>query len=1035
MSQRTLLIALVVVAALILAGAAFLLGTDTFQLFGGNGGAGGANRVVVADDPFAGTDTGAKNGIKFDGVDERGGYIVGPDGERVYIDSTGRRYVFGPDGKRVYVDPQGHRLGPGGKPINTGRDTAGDAKGKTGGTDGVRGPDGSESGTEDSEDTEEAKQAELTGAVVDDLGQPYPGATVTAQFTGGESRSATTDDEGLFRFEKLPAETALSLTAQDGYGNSSKAVNTRLASGVTRLKQALVLPRDTSIRGVVRSADTGLPIDGAQVVLLGTGDSFGRQYSVQSSKVTDAGGAFDFSKLTPSGYRIQISRDGFTPRVLNNVEPPQDLIVEMSPGAVITGTVSDQGGNPIVGAQVSCDFRSEPAQYFHTDAITDEMGYYVVKCQPESQHNTVSVIAPGFKSDSRTLVKSGSDKIDFSLAPSGNVVLRGRLLTKSGVPVQVASFYSYDTAGKYKKVIQSVGPDNEGKFWCETTLEAVQLRVRSTGLAEVRADYEPVAGGEVDLGDLYMDQGYAVFGVVTKDGEPETKIEGAGITVGAVTVQSDKEGKYRIEGLSAEEFIVRVLHPAYLGTALRITPTPGEYEIEQNIELTNADFEARLRIVDAETSQPLEGVSVDVIAYSQILTTDADGLVHLTGLSSMKIDVRIVMQGYATVETKITADVSAKVSEAPPQEIALLYGNAISGVCTTNGEPLPGATKVEIWNTGKLVTTVYTDTEGAYATESLPVGPYFIGLPDYHYAPRAVELTEEGLEFDIEIGAVCHLKGTVRRANGQPHANAGIYVYRRENVYWTATIHTGPDGKYEVTNLFPGVWVFCALKTQGDTAAQFAVDVNASEPGWKTIDVQLPAITGVMTGRVTYPDGEPVKRARVAVTNLDANFPRALLAAYVVTDDDGYYTAERLENGMRMQARVGGYVDDAQTGTAFGDVITMPSDSSAQESDIVVAREGVTVRAVMRRADGGPIMNGGPLCFLYDSQGRLSGLYFGGGTFTGHIDIYDVVPGEYTLVVTNRGAKKAEVQITVGTENITSGIEVIIELEDRGSGG
>ncbi|MCA8937608.1 MAG: carboxypeptidase regulatory-like domain-containing protein [Planctomycetes bacterium] len=1031
MSQRTLLIALAVVAALVFAGSAFLLGSDTFRLFGDSP---RDARIETAQtpygDPFAEDEPASS--IQFDGTDENGRYINGPGGERIYIDSNGRRYVLGPGGKRIYVDAKGRRLGPDGKPVST-AGTSGGNKGNSDGSDDAAG-DTAETADDEAE-SEETKPADLGGSVVDDQGKPYLGARVTVQITGGESRSAVTDEEGLFQFNKLPSETTLVLTAADDWGNTSAPVSTRLAPGATKLKQALVLPRDTAIRGVVRSADTGLPIDGAQVVLLGSGDQRGAHFSVQKSESTDAGGAFDFQKLTPMGYRIQISREGFTPRILNNVEPPQDLIIEMSPGAVITGTVSDQGGNPISGAQISCDFRAEPAQYFHTDAITDDAGFYAVKCQPESQHNTISVIAPGFKSANKTLVRSGAEKVDFALAPSGNVVLRGRLLTKSGVPVQSATFFSYDAGGKYKKVIQSVGPDSEGKFWCEAVVEAVELRVRSSGLAEVRADYQPVGGGEVDLGDLYMDQGYALFGIVTKKGEPETRIEGAAVSVGAAKTETDKDGKYRLEGLNAEEFIVRVLHPAYLGSALRITPTPGEYEIEQNIELTNADFEARLRIVDAQTSQPIEGVSVEVVAYEQTLTSDAEGLVHLTGLSSMKIDVRIEMPGYATVNTKINADVSDKTAAAPPQEIALLYGNAISGVCTSEGEPLPGATRVEIWNTSKLVITVETDTEGKYTTESLPVGQYFVGLPDYHYAARAVELTEDGAEFDIEIGVVCHVKGRVLRANGQAHANAGIYVYRRDNIYWTATIHTGPDGHYEVNNLFPGVWVFCALKTQGDTAAQFAVDVNVSESGLSTVDVQLPAITGVMTGRVTYPDGQPVKRARVAVTNLDANFPRALLAAYVVTDDNGYYTAERLENGMNMQARVGGYVDEAQTGTAFSEVVTVPSDNSPVEANIVVATQGVTVRATMRRADDGPILNGGPLCYLLDSQGRLSGLYFGGGTFTGHIDIYDVVPGEYTLVVTNRGAKKSEVSITVGTQNISSGIEVIVELEDRSNGG
>jgi hypothetical protein len=152
----------------------------------------------------------------------------------------------------------------------------------------------------------------------------------------------------------------------------------------------------------------------------------------------------------------------------------------------------------------------------------------------------------------------------------------------------------------------------------------------------------------------------------------------------------------------------------------------------------------------------------------------------------------------------------------------------------------------------------------------------------------------------------------------------------------------------------------------------------------------------------------------------------------VVTDDNGYYTAERLENGAQMQARVGGYQDEANTGTAFSEVVTIPSDNAPVEADIVVAPSGVNVNVAMRRADGGPAP-GGSLCYLFDDQGRMSGLYFGGGVFAGTIHLYDVVPGTYTLVVTIHGMKKAELQITVGAQNITTGLEILIEPHERSS--
>jgi hypothetical protein len=132
--------------------------------------------------------------------------------------------------------------------------------------------------------------------------------------------------------------------------------------------------------------------------------------------------------------------------------------------------------------------------------------------------------------------------------------------------------------------------------------------------------------------------------------------------------------------------------------------------------------------------------------------------------------------------------------------------------------------------------------------------------------------------------------------------------------------------------------------------------------------------------------------------------------------------------------RVGGYPDDARTGTAFSEEITMPSDSSPMEANLEVSPDGVTVSVAMRRADGGPFMNGGPLCYLYDAQGRMSGLYFGGGTYNGSITLHDVIPGTYTLVVTQRGMKRAELQITVATTNITSGLEITLVPHERSGG-
>ncbi len=1031
MSQRTLLISLGACAALLLTAAGFFLVGPELGLFGSGGSrndALGRSNTPGPDGPGdVGTDEHGEYEVAANGTrtyrDADGRYEIGPNGQRIYRDSKGRRYVIGPEGKRIYLDENGNPItapssrtgekGVNGQPAtgsaNPGKDDPADPADPT--------------------DEEEPKPASLSGTVQDDTGTPFPGANVMAQEKDGKPVSVVANDEGAFQFGDLPSQVTLYVVASDGRGNSSKPVTTRLAPGHTKLSSPLVLPRDSTIRGVVRATDNS-PIAGASVLLQ---SASGWHFMTSGSAITGTDGWFEFKNLMPVGFRVQVTRDGYTPRIFNNVIPPTELAVELTPGAAISGNVRSESGEAIANARVACDFHAEPNQHFHTETFTDEVGFYAVKCQPESQHNTVAVVAAGFTSQSKSLIRSGAEGVDFTLKPSGNVVLRGRLLTKDGLPVTTATFKAVNDAAKAVKVTQSVGPDSEGNFWCEVEIAGTQLRVSAIGKAEVRADYVPQAGSEVDLGVLYMDSGYAVYGVVREAGAPEKLIKGADVSVGATKITTGEDGKYRIEGLGTEGFIVRVLHPAYLGTAIKLTPTPGEYEIERNIELSKANFEARVLVKDGETQQPLEGVKCTLTAYAQIAVTGADGLLHFTQLSAMKVDAVFEKVGYAKVTTKLNADVSDKVANAAPQEVIMVRGSTISGACTSAGSPIAAASIVEVSDRAKLVVTLQTDTQGRYQTESLPLGTYYIGLPDYGYAPRPVELTDEGATLDLEIGPLSHLRGKLLRADGSPHANAGIYVYRRDNVYWAATIHTGPDGRYEVQNLFPGEWVFCALKSQGDTAAQFAVHVNVANAGWNDINVNLPPITGVMRGRVTYPDGAPVKRARVAVTNLTAQFERALLAAYVVTDDDGWYTAERLENGATMIARVGGYADEAATGTAFSDGVAIPSDSTPVEANIQVAPSGLTFRVNWRRADGGPVISGGPLCYLLDDQGRLSGLFFGGGRYTGYTDLYDIVPGTYTLVVTHRGCKRATAQFTVGASAPT-GVEVLIEVAERAGG-
>lgn len=947
-----------------------------------------------------------------DGRDESGPYRWTRDGRKVYVDERGFPVSRAPGNAGASGGAKGRNAerGSGGAPAHV---------------------SGGSNGTDKAQQEEPGALAFLTGRVVNDLGEPLL-ATVSVTFAGGSEmpQRVTTQDDGRFSVGGLPLQVSLTVIAQDSRGNSSRPMTTRLADGTVNLGDIVIL-RDTGIRGTVLSAESGAPVAEAQVFLQ---EFNGLNFRDVSSLRTSQGGGFEFVPLLPGSYRLRVSREGYAPRILNNVSPPADLRVELSPGVGIAGRVVDAADVPVAGAQVHCDFFAEPNQHFHTEASTDVHGEFLVRCQPESLHNVITVLAPGFSRLTQNFVKSGTSDLEIRLQRSSLAVVRGRILTPQLQPVSSAMLSVFRTDGRAARMEQRTGPDAEGRFWCEVALDAAQLAIAAPGYPSRRVDIAPVAGEVQDLGDVMLQAGVNVFGLVYEQGEPRRPVQDARISAENRQAVSDASGQYRLEGLPVASFLVGVQHPAFLGNTLRVTPAQGQYEIELDIELRKADFSARVRVTDAADGEPLAGVSVSVVDYGQTLTTDETGSVRINGLSSLRPRCRFSKAGYVETTLEVTAYPSAEVDQKPAHEVSLVRGSGIRGLCSSQGKALPGGVVLEVWyldGKGKLSqpagnASATTDSQGRYATGNLPPGQYFVGISAYRVAARPVTVPAEGgASLDFELGSLCSLRGVMKRHDGTPHANAGVYVHHKAHVYYIDTVYTGPGGEFEVSNLWPDTFTLTPLKTQGDSSAQFTVDVTLETPGLTQRVLTLPRATGVVEGRVTYPDGAPVVGARVSITNLDAGWERACLAAYVVTDAQGHYRAERMENGVRMLARVGGYPDEAETSTAFSDPVVVPQNSEPVQADIVVERRGVTVVGVVRRQDGGPLPGGSGL-YLVDAQGRLSGLYFGGQGAQGSFTLHDVAPGTYRLMAANPLLKRGEITLEVGTGNL-SGIEILVE--------
>jgi protocatechuate 3,4-dioxygenase beta subunit len=123
---------------------------------------------------------------------------------------------------------------------------------------------------------------------------------------------------------------------------------------------ALTGPASWSITGTVVSATTGTPLDRADVTLSTPGPR-GTQIA---ESVTAENGSFRFDHLQPGKYKLQASRRGyiaagyqehdgfFTGIVAGPDLDSEDLRLQLFSTAIIAGTITDESGEPIGGAQV-----------------------------------------------------------------------------------------------------------------------------------------------------------------------------------------------------------------------------------------------------------------------------------------------------------------------------------------------------------------------------------------------------------------------------------------------------------------------------------------------------------------------------------------------------------------------------------------------------------------------------------------------------------------------------------------------------------
>ncbi|MBI1849350.1 MAG: carboxypeptidase regulatory-like domain-containing protein [Planctomycetes bacterium] len=432
-----------------------------------------------------------------------------------------------------------------------------------------------------------------------DDGKPLSGATVTGMSQLGENsrweESIETGADGAYRFEATPEKILLQVKA---FGYQSASLHDVQVTAGKEITQNIPLSTGLSVHGRILDAITKAPVPGAKV-------SYGMGFLSNSSEVeTAANGEFTIGGMPSGRQMLMVSAPGYTALrqevTLAGDRKMEEIVLELSRGSVVSGTVFGPDGAPVAGARI---FSEENAFLFSKRsqpvATTDAQGKFsVTGLDPGKTFRLVAQAAnyPEATSDEIT-TKAGEEIKDVTLRFEKGGELAGTVRDPDGKPVAGAMITvkekpedanansnpnpnpnepdelfnaKHVTAGRQ---LGNATTDGDGRFAIGGLISGPKIvEVKADGFLLARNESVAVeAGKKTDNVDFTLDRGKTIAGHVTDStGAAVGGVRVSGSSPGAAngmasygTTTTDAEGKYRIEKLQPGKFMLTAAKQGY----------------------------------------------------------------------------------------------------------------------------------------------------------------------------------------------------------------------------------------------------------------------------------------------------------------------------------------------------------------------------------------------------------------------------------------------------------------------------------------
>lgn len=402
---------------------------------------------------------------------------------------------------------------------------------------------------------------DITGKVINETGNPVPGARVfnAGWNIGGQVRFAPrnralasqsiTDETGAFRIEHL----RLSLGGEPGYRLAVKADG--YATLLTDYIQAgtngvlLTLLPGAVVAGQVVRRDTGAPIADRDVML-------NSQLAVERNTArTDTEGFFFLSNVAPGTQTIDLIDNELvvtpeTGRIEVNADGgPEDLVLLAAPGGRISGRVHEKvSGDGLGGITITCYERNDNVVPRKTVSRSD--GTYAFTGLRTAAHRVYIQKPAGYASDHETenqevAARVGEETADINFPLIRGLRITGQVLDTNNKPIEGVHVSAYDS-----KTGASDGNETtaDGRFVLAGFAAGAEVQLHSSkeGLALRRIEPN---GRQFTLGDKDVSGINFIFGsggvisgtVVDTNGVPQPGIE----------MYASPQGPERLNGANA----------------------------------------------------------------------------------------------------------------------------------------------------------------------------------------------------------------------------------------------------------------------------------------------------------------------------------------------------------------------------------------------------------------------------------------------------------------------------------------------------